>query len=109
MLRRIFLAVASVVLAVLVSGCADPPQGTERAALEAQGKAIIDQVEAYKAEHGRYPGDLAAAGITVPAAGYGGWRYESSGGQFTLHIGDYSQHLWELSWSSANPGWSLST
>lgn len=68
------------------------PAAAEIDRLMAEGDAIIAQIEAYRNEHGAYPGSLGEAGIVVPEAGFGGWKYQRQReGGFSLGIGDYSK------------------
>jgi hypothetical protein len=76
------------------------PDDAGLASLKAEGQTIIDRIEQYKRQHGRYPNDLAEAGIHLPDAQYGGWQYDcSDGSSFALRIGDYSKDLFVLLWA----------
>jgi hypothetical protein len=76
--------------------------------LVAQGEQMIAVIEAFKAEHGRYPDSFAEAGITPPTHSYGPWRYEQYRGHFTLAVGDYGKDQFSLSYTSGS-GWYLDT
>ena len=78
----------------VVAGALGPervPSDAEFDQLEAQGDAIIVEIEAYRQIHGEYPATLEDAAIVVPRADYGGWKYErTENGGFVLRIGQYT-------------------
>jgi hypothetical protein len=75
--------------------------------LEREGNAIIEQLDAYKAAHGVYPESLEAASIVSRCNWYGGFRYSVCRDQSAceLLIGNYSDDLFVLGWTSAQRKW----
>ena len=71
-----------------------------------EGEPVVDAIETYFAEHGRYPANLKLAEIEVPEQAYGGWRYEAreGGRSCQLHLGEYGQHLFVVYWTPEG-GW----
>jgi hypothetical protein len=94
---------------LLVAGCGGPPSSATIAQLKSGIKPVIQQLEAYKAAHGEYPKYLSQAGIELPVAKYGGWRYATDGNTFGLAIGDYGRDEFELYWNSKVGDWYLDT
>lgn len=93
-------------LFTLMAGCSYISL-SELEQLEAQGNPIVQQIEDYSAKHGVYPPELAAAGIELPDADFGGWVYwvSDDGHTFQLAIGDYGTHLFTLFWHSELGAW----
>jgi hypothetical protein len=74
------------------------PSDTGLRDLQAQGQSLIEAVERYKAQTGRYPQTLEQAGTSAPLTWWGRWRYGSDGNSFTLEIGDYSDYEFLMYW-----------
>jgi len=92
-----------ILIGVAIVGCSSPYHYTNGV------KPVIKQLEAYKANNGVYPSDLATAGITLPEAGYGGWKYASldNNTRFSLSIGDYGRNGFVLYWDSIYGNWTM--
>ena len=93
-------------LITLLVSCG-PPGRPAFSQLEAAGDPIVEQIERHRAAHGTYPSDLDEAGIALPDAPYGGWKYQSyeGGEDFQLSIGDYIQHDFTLFWTGNSASW----
>jgi hypothetical protein len=96
--------VGNFVYMVLINGSPSPE--TLRA-LQAEGKAMVDAVERYKSQHGRYPPSLAEAGVSTPLTRYGWWRYGSDGSDYSLELGDYGRYGFLMWWMG--DGWDVDT
>ena len=78
-------------------------------ALKSQGAAIIEALDAYERNHGRYPEALSVlTGILIETR-YGAWHYrvEEGGRKCAIWVGDYGRNLFELSWDSDKKSWYL--
>lgn len=102
---------ASVLIAVSVLVGCGRPSDAKFASLRSQAEPAIQAIEAYKTSHGTYPSNLTQAGIRLPEAGYGGWKYSShdDGYRFQLSVGDYEENGFVLFWSSDYQDWYLDT
>lgn len=102
--RRLIRLLLFAVIMLLVGGC-----GPSMGQLESSGNPIIKQIEAYNAEHGEFPDNLAKADITLPDAPYGGWEYHTSNNnsEFVLRIGDYGRDNFVFFWDSRYGSWYL--
>ncbi len=76
--------------------------------LEFEGNGLVDQIETFHEQHGRYPFSADEAGLTLPETRWGRWKYltRDKGNSFELTIGEY-QGLdpFELYWTSENEYW----
>ena len=84
-----------------------------RARVEAVGNPIVQRIEEFKGDKGRYPASLVEAGIESPGTELGKFRYEpytfESRKDFRLIAGTFRENGFELYWDS-NPesqGWFL--
>jgi hypothetical protein len=68
---------------------------------------MVDAVERYKSQHGRYPPSLSDAGVSTPLTRYGWWRYGSGGSDYSLELGDYDRYGFLMSWTG--DGWYVDT
>jgi hypothetical protein len=67
-----------VLVGVIAIGVVVLPFLAEPGPPENEGRWIVGQLEAYKAEHGTYPPDLATAGISPVPNPNGEWAYSPS-------------------------------
>jgi hypothetical protein len=108
---RLLRRTAAVLLSLATLGCDDPRLGDGDATrLEAQGGEIRTSLEAYFAQHARYPATLREAGLDSAAAGteFGPWEYgaDSLGARYRLRVGDRGKHGFALVWDAERQAWS---
>jgi len=84
------------------------PSARRYASLKEQARPLIEAIEQYKVQHGRYPETLAKARIGTLTTRYGPWEYRSSedGRNAILTVGNYMNDKFRLTWRSGY-GWSV--
>jgi hypothetical protein len=85
-------------LCFVMGGCWGPPSQKRLDALIVEGNDIVAKLEAHKAKHGEYPRTLQEAGVAKVQTKYGPWEYTPRDTGFHLAVGDYSKHLFSISW-----------
>lgn len=85
--------------------------GPRREELPNDGYALVREIEVFRARSGRYPRDLAEAGLTPGWNRFGGWHYEPrhEGASFHLWCGDYTQDEFVLFWYPEVGNWDWDT
>ena len=107
MKKVITIAVAVVALLIVALAAVEYRTGTfpgEIDRLQSRGKAMVLQVEAFRARRGMYPASLAEAGVVKTSTRFGEWEYQSSSNGFALSVGDYS-HAFILGYNSTTGWW----
>lgn len=77
-------------------------------ALTSEGAGLVQRLEATRAREGEYPVELHDDWPAPVGERYGGWRYRATGEGFSLEVGDYARHEFEL-WYESERGWYLDT
>ena len=72
--------------------------------LKEHGKAIIDQIEDYKAKGGKYPESISDINMPARSFRFGEWFYQPTSNAYCLGIGDYSKNGFTLSYTP-DGGW----
>ena len=74
--------------------------------LEAEAQPLIDALNQFRTENGKYPLTLSEANLNEQSS-LGPWRYSSTDGTaFCLALGDYGTCLWESTYCTENNlGW----
>ncbi|HEX6882212.1 MAG TPA: hypothetical protein VF530_02465 [Planctomycetota bacterium] len=79
--------------------------------LPIEGDRLLQALEQHRAQHGRYPPTLSAAGCEPQWNAFGGWQYESVDGGASYHIwvGDYLEDGFVLYRYHHYPRWAWDT
>lgn len=86
------------------------PRRCSPSSVERDAAPLIQQLDAYRQAHGRYPPTLEAAGIRPPRYRCGTFTYTlDADGSCGLSIGDYARDNFEASWDSNKREWYLDT
>ncbi len=86
--------------------------GPSEEGIHAMGDDLISEIEAWRSEHGRYPGSLSEAGLASPTRYKGGFEYSADQDSFSLSIGvadgENRRHVYSSDGSAtllSIPGW----
>ena len=85
-----------------------PPSEASVAKFKEQGQLILDAIEKHRSTSGRCPASLSEV-VSNYSTRYGPWKYDvaKDGMTFSLHVGEYMKHEFELWWYGADWGWRL--
>ncbi|MBC7894419.1 MAG: hypothetical protein H7066_03345 [Cytophagaceae bacterium] len=79
--------------------------------LDAQGAHLLDVLQSYRREHGRFPATFAEAGLQPMDTGtrFGPWRWRipTDMSTYVLEVGDYGRSQFTIHWSERTQAWSL--
>jgi hypothetical protein len=83
------------------------PTASERADLEAQGTALLDELESFRALHQHYPCSETTVPVSLPETSFGRWHYDAHEGctDFSLKVGSYRAHGFTLYWNHEKEKW----
>jgi hypothetical protein len=82
-------------------------RGPDKEDLPIEDDRLRQSLEAYRAQHGRYPASLSEAGCEPERNSFGGWQYEpvDGGASYRLRVGDYNKDGFVLSRYPHYPDW----